>query len=177
MNEPFSQNIIFYDTEFTHLDARTGELLSLALVKLNGEELYIEFDYQGEVHPWVREHVLPTLMSEKKYSKEEAKKVIREFIGENKPYLVAYVNQFDSVFWYDLFGSPQEHPVFWIPIDFAAMLFATGLDPTSMGKEKFLDSIGIDKSIFSLHNALDDAKLLRLVYKKYFGLQSAAGVV
>lgn len=177
MNDPFSQNIIFYDTEFTHLDARTGELLSLALVKLNGEELYIEFDYHGEVHPWVKEHVLPTLTSEKKYTKEEAKEAIWGFIGEGKPYLVAYVNQFDSIFWYDLFASPQDHPVFWIPIDFASMLFATGLDPASMGKDKFLDSMGIDKSMFSVHNALDDAKLLRLVYKKYFSLHQKDDMV
>ncbi|MBD3311742.1 MAG: hypothetical protein GF349_04620 [Candidatus Magasanikbacteria bacterium] len=168
---PYSNNIIFYDAEFTHLDCRVGELLSIGLVKPTGEELYIEFDYKGPVHPWVEKNVLPVL-NKKKISKKEAAEKIIKFIGSNrkkidKPYLMAYVNQFDSVFWYDLFESAKDHPVYWIPIDFASMLFASGYSPNSMGKKSFFEELGIDKEKYNGHNALEDAKLLQQVYIKF----------
>ncbi|HAZ28525.1 MAG TPA: hypothetical protein DCY48_01980 [Candidatus Magasanikbacteria bacterium] len=167
---PFSPDIIFFDTEFSDLDTRTGSLLSLGMVKPNGKELYIEFEHDGQVHPWVEKHVLPTL-TQQKISHETAQGMIRRFIGTNKkkkPYLMAYVNQFDAIFWYQLFGSPQHHPAFWIPIDFASILFAHGIDPNSMGKQRFFDWLGVDKKGFTLHNALDDARLLKVTYEKFW---------
>ncbi len=165
----YSDNVIFYDGEFTDLDPTAGELLSIGLVKNSGEELYMEFDWQGPTHPWVEKNVLPYLKG-KKISAEQGREKIWKFIGyhreKEKPYLVAYVNQFDSIFWYKLFGSAKDHPVFWIPIDFASILFAFGLSPDSMGKKRFFDQLEIDKSEFKEHNALDDAKLLRLTYGK-----------
>lgn len=163
MKALYSDNLVFFDTEFTDLNCRTGELLSIGLIKQSGEELYLELEYDGPVHPWVEKNVLPTLTG-KKISKEKAVVQLREFIGEGSPYLVAYVNQFDAVFWYDLFGSPKEHPCFWIPIDFASILFAHGYDPNSMGKDSFFEELGLDKSSYNLHNALDDARMLRDVY-------------
>jgi len=169
MPHMYSENIIFFDTEFTDLNARTGELLSLGMISFDGErELYLEFDYDGPVHPWVEKNVFPTLTEEKKYSKKDAEKKIREFVGDSKPYLMAYVNQFDSVFWYDLMGSPKDqNPVYWIPIDFASVLFATGFDPNSMAHHAFFDELGIDKSTYKLHNALEDARMLRDVYMAF----------
>lgn len=164
--KPFSHNIIFFDTEFSDLNIRTGELLSIGMVKEgSGEELYLEFDYTGPMHPWVTQNVLPILTAEKKYSKLEAREKLREFVGAGEPYLMAYVNQFDAVFWYDLFGSPKDHPAFWIPLDFASILFAHGYDPNSMGKDSFFSDLGIDKAQFKLHNALDDARMLKQVYE------------
>lgn len=169
MTSPHSENIIFMDTEFTDLNARTGELISVGLVKMTGEELYLEIEYKNPPHPWVTEHVLPYLTGEM-VSVGVAQSKIRKFIGEegSKPYLVAYVNQFDSIFWYDLFGSAQDHPAFWIPIDFASILFGFGYAPDSMGHHAFFSELGIDKSAYKEHNALDDARLLRDVYKKFF---------
>ncbi len=164
------RSIIFFDTEFTYLDARKGELLSLGLVKDSGEELYIEFDQppHDRMDPWVIEHVLPSLAGNS-ISKEDAKVKIREFVGTDRPYLMAYVNQFDSIYWYDLFSDPQKHPAFWIPIDFASILFAHGFDPESMGKQEFFDRIGVAKTDYATrgHNAIEDARLLREVYHKF----------
>lgn len=164
---PFSDNIIFIDTEFTDLDVTKGELLSIGMVKYTVEELYLELEYEGEVHPWVKDRVLPNLKGTK-VSKEEAKKALKAFIGDSEPYLVAYVNQFDAIYWYKLFGSPKEHPAHWIPIDFAAILFGYGFDPASFNKDSFFDMLGIDRSKYPLHNALGDAKLLADVYKSFF---------
>lgn len=166
---PFSTNLIFYDTEFSDLNHRTGELLSLGLVKYTGEELYLELDYSGPLHPWVQENVIPNLTGNK-VSREEARRQIIEFVGTEEPYLMAYVNQFDSMYWYDLFGSPTEHPVYWIPIDFASILFAHGYAPNSLGHHSFFKALGIDKSQYREHNALQDARLLREVYLALKGI-------
>lgn len=164
--KPFSENIIFFDTEFTFLDPEKGELLSIGLVKNTGEELYLELEYSGDAHPWVKEKVLPYLTGHK-VSKNEAIAQLKAFIGDSKPFLMAYVNQFDAIFWYKLFGDPKNHPAFWIPIDFASILFGHGLDPWSLNREAFFKDLGIDKTKFQLHNALEDAKMLREIYKKF----------
>ncbi len=166
MAKTFSDNIIFYDAEFTSLNLRGGELLSIALVKPTGEELYLELDYTAPLDPWVEKNVIPTLNQEK-ISRAEARNKITVFIGEEHPYIVAYVNQFDSVFWYDLFESPKEHPVFWVPIDFATILFANGYDPVSLNKQRFFDELGLNREDYGKHNALDDARLLKDVYLKF----------
>ncbi len=166
------KQIIFFDTEFTYLDARKGELLSIGMVKETGEELYFEFEQppQDRMDPWVIEHVLPSLTGKNVLSKEAAREKLREFVGTEKPYLMAYVNQFDAIYWYDLFSDPQKHPAFWIPLDFASVLFAHGFDPGSMGKQEFFDRIGVTKTDYETrgHNALEDAQLLKEVYYKFF---------
>ncbi len=165
--KPYSENIIFLDTEFSDLNPKIGELLSIGLIKYTGEELYLELEQTGPIHPWVQEKVLPYL-SQKKIPKEEACKEIRTFIGDTEPYLVAYVNQFDAIYWYELFGSPKEHPAYWIPIDFASILFGLGYSPNSMGKHDFFKQLGIEKENYQEHNALTDAKLLRETYFKFY---------
>lgn len=170
--KPFSKNIIFVDTEFSTLDPYKGEILSIGLVKMNGEELYLELEYKGEVSDWVKEHVLPLFRSQK-VSREEAKKRIREFVGKKKPYPLAYVDAFDSVYLYKLFNE-EENPFFWIPIDFASVLFGLGINPSSFNdkKEEFCKKNGIDICGYKQHNALDDAKLLRDIYLKLLGEKS-----
>jgi len=162
----FTDNIIYFDTEFTHLDMRVGELLSIGMIKPTGEELYIELDYKGDEHPWVKDKVLPYLSGDK-ISHKEAQKELSDFVGPNRPHLLAYVNQFDSLFWYDLFEDPKRHPAHWIPIDFASILFANGFDPESMRHDSFFEKLGIDRSTFNHHNALDDAKLLKMTYEAF----------
>ena len=74
-----------------------------------------------------------------KIKKEDARIKLWEFIGKRKtkPYLMSYVNQFDAIYWYQLFEDPKEHPAFWIPLDFASILFACGRDPEDMRKDSF----------------------------------------
>ena len=135
----------------------------------DGSELYLELEYDpSTVEPWVAKRVIP-LLAEKKYSPAAARKVITEFMGEakkekDKPFLISYVNQFDAIYWYKLFGSPKDHPAFWIPLDFASILFAHGYPPNSLGHHKFYKELGIDKNKYREHNALEDARLLRDVY-------------
>jgi len=165
----FFDNIIFFDTEFSNIDSEIGELMSIGLVKPNGEELYLELEYdESTIHPWVDEHVLPYLTGNKT-PKEEAIEKIWDFVGREgeKPFLMAYVNQFDSIYWYRLFSDPKGHPVFWIPIDFASILFGFGFNPDIMREEDFYKWLDIDTTKYNKHNALDDAKKLKEVYEKF----------
>lgn len=171
MLTPYSQNIIFFDTEFSSLDFLRGEILSLAFVKMNGEELYLELEFEGDADEWPRENILPNLSGDK-VSRERAKELVENFIGEDKPYVVAYVNQFDMMYFYKLFGLENFNEKFeWIPIDFASILFGQGIDPEVLveREQSFFDKMQIDLSEYDQHNALDDARLLRKVYMKLMG--------
>jgi DNA polymerase III epsilon subunit-like protein len=165
--DPYSENLVFMDTEFSSLNPYKGEILSIGLIKLDGQELYLELEHEGEVDPWVEKNILPHL-KEEKVGREVARKEIKKFVGSERPYLLAYVNQFDAIYWYKLFGI-ENHPAHWIPLDFASMLFALGLDPEGYyheDKSNFFEEIGVDHTKYRKHNALDDAKLLKEVYLK-----------
>lgn len=169
--KPYSKNIIFLDTEFSSMDPYKGEILSIGLVKLDGQELYMELEYNGQVDDWVKENIVPTL-KEKKYPKDKVIQKINNFVGKNKPYIIAYVNQYDVIYTHKLFGKGKE-PFFWLPVDFASILFGIGIDPESYfpeDKKNFFKRIGIDASKYKTHNALDDARLLRDVYLKMSAL-------
>jgi len=74
MIKPYSQNLIFFDTEFSSLDLDRGEILSLGFVKMNREALYLEVDFKREVDKWPKENILPNLGIKKVTSEEAAKK-------------------------------------------------------------------------------------------------------
>ena len=170
MFKPASNNLVFFDTEFSSNQPEEGEILSLAMIKMNGEELYLELEYEGEVHPWVKSNILPFLTGHK-VNKEEAKKQIIEFIGNEKPYLLTYVNQFDFVYLMKILDYHQS-PFQSVPLDFASIMFAMGINPDEYKQRlnhKFIKELGIDVSKYKLHHALDDAKLLRDVYLKLVG--------
>ena len=166
MFKPFSDNLIFFDTEFSSLDPMRGELLSIGMVKMNDEELYFELDHQGEVDDWQKENILPSL-TEEKVSQEEATKMINEFVGEAKPYVISYVHQFDMPFFYKLIPQDKS-PFHWLPIDFASVLFAIGIDPEIMarGRKELYKKLELDYTKYQSHHALDDARLLKETYLK-----------
>ena len=162
------KELIFLDTEFSSLDPYKGEILSIGLVKENGDELYLELEFEGDVDEWVKTNILPDL-TQKKVSREEAKKQIKQFVGDTKPFIVAYVNQFDVIYLYKLFGTKDLNDIFfWIPIDYASILFTKIDDPEGYFKnqKEFVSKLGINPNAYTQHNALDDAKLLREVYFK-----------
>lgn len=164
---PYSNNIVFFDTEFSSLDPYKGEILSLGLIDVAGKELYLELEFDGEVDLWVKKNILPTLKGPK-VSRETAIGKIKEFVGQTCPYFVSYVNQYDTLYLYKLF-SGIERPFHWLPIDFASILFSMGINPEAyypQDKENFFKEIDIDASKYRQHHALDDAKLLREVYSK-----------
>ncbi|MFC1608668.1 3'-5' exoribonuclease domain-containing protein [Patescibacteria group bacterium] len=172
MKKPFSENLIFVDTEFTSLDPHEGEILSIGLVKMNGEELYLELEYDGEVDEWVKENVFPSLNQEK-IKREDVIDEIRAFVGKKRPRVVAYVDNFDVVYLCKLLGTENFQEMFyWIPVDFSSILFAHGVSPDSISSQgrdyEFLDKLGVEAEKYNQHNALDDAKFLREVYLKFF---------
>ena len=94
---------------------------------MNGDGLYLELEYDGPADPWVVENIIPSLTAVK-VSRKQAIEKVKEFVGNTKPYIMAYVNQYDVIYTYKLFGN-VEKPFFWIPIDFGSILFGYGIDP------------------------------------------------
>jgi len=170
MLEPYEKkNIIFIDTEFSDLDPYKGELLSIGIVKLSGEELYIEFDYDGESNDWVKKNIIPTLTGEK-LSREQSAVRIKEFLGDTQPFAVCFVDNYDVIYLTKLFGVGNL-PFRWVTIDFATILFTIGINPVKFqldnsGARSFYKKLGIDMKNYRQHHALDDAKLLRDVWMK-----------
>ncbi len=160
-------NLIFIDTEFTSLEPATGQILSLAMIKLTGEELYLELEYDGVVDPWVKRHILPTLTNPK-VTVHEACRQIRDFLGPKMPFAVAYVDNYDSLYFVKMFGAGKL-PFKWMTIDFSSILFANGINPTKLlatesGAKTFYKSLGIDVTKYQQHYALDDARMIRDVW-------------
>ncbi|MFA5248125.1 MAG: hypothetical protein WC415_02665 [Patescibacteria group bacterium] len=169
----FSDNVIFYDSEFSSLNPKIGELLSVGMVKPNGEELYFELESSGEVDPWVTEHVMPFLKGEK-ISKTEAIEKMKKFAGSTTPFLVSYVSGYDLVYLKKILGHDKDGMFNWRPIDIASMCFALGANPGTFGdgdKSGLFDKLGIDWKKYRDHHALDDAKLLREFYLKFFEIK------
>lgn len=165
--KPFSDDVVFFDAEFTGHDIVHDQLMSVGMVSLDGQqEMYFELEYDEEhVSAWVRENVVPYLSGEK-ITHKQARERIRDFCGSSEPHLIATVNQYDMVFWHKLFAGEKE-PIHSIPIDFASMLFAIGLTPAREvdgEKRNFYAQFGIDVDLYKMHNALDDAKLMRELY-------------
>jgi hypothetical protein len=161
---PFTDNLIFFDTEFSSLEYEGSTLLSFGAVKMNGAELYCEIEISegAVVSDWVREHVLP-LLTGQKISMNDARQKITDFIGNDNPFLVTYVYKYDAYHWYKLFGS-NDGITHRIILDVASMLFAVGTNPEDMSadsRDGFLRKLGIDGSAYPKHNALSDAKILR----------------
>ncbi len=170
MLEPYEKrNIIFIDTEFSDLDPYKGEILSVGIVKLSGEELYLELEYNGESSEWVAKHILPSL-KEPKVSREVAEIKIREFLGDTLPFAVGFVDNYDVIYLTKILGAGKL-PFRWMTIDLASILFAIGVNPVkfqldSAGARSFYRKLGIDMKKYRQHHALDDAKLLRDVWIK-----------
>jgi DNA polymerase III epsilon subunit-like protein len=173
--QPFSRDIVFFDAEFTGHDILRDQLMSVGMISLDGQrEMYFELVYDPmHVSDWVRENVEPHL-NESKISDVEARERIRHFCGSHEPHLVATVNHYDMAFWHKLFGEEKE-PIHHIPIDFASMLFAVGLTPAREidgEKKKFYAQFGIDLDQYQMHNALDDARLMRELYIRLSGYKN-----
>lgn len=170
MLEPFEkENIVFIDTEFTDLDPYKGEILSIGVVKVTGEEFYVELENEYESSDWVTKNIIPSL-KEKKYPKEVAVAKLEKFLGKSMPYAIGFVDNYDAIYLTKLFGAGNL-PFRWMTIDFASILFAIGVNPVkyqldSSGAKSFYRKLGIDMKKYRNHHALDDAKLLRDVWLK-----------
>lgn len=161
---PVSSNVVYYDTEFSDLNPYSGELLSVGMVKPSGDELYIEIEHAGSVSKWAAEHVVPQLTS-RKHSRDEAKNMIRSFLGNERPYLVGYINQYDDVYLTKLFWG-EDKPYHWVPLDVATLLFALGIDPIG----DVYEILGLGSWDHEEHHALFDAKWVKAVYERLLEL-------
>ena len=168
---PFSTDVVFFDTEFTSLDPYSGELLSFGAVKPNGQECYVEIENNGPIDDWVRDNILPTLVQEK-LPRNVATAQISEFIGPNKPFGVAFVDNYDTIYSNKLF-SYEKLPFDWMTVDFSTVLFTLGYNPRlflpqTQGSNEFYTTLGIEFQKFHQHHALEDARLLKEVWMKFF---------
>lgn len=170
MLEPYeSQNLIFIDTEFTSLDPYVGELLSVGIVKLSGEELYLELECDAEPLPWVKKNIIP-MLKQSKVSRELVVQHINDFLGDTNPFAIAFVDNYDVMYLTKLFGAGNL-PFRWMTIDLTSILFAIGINPVKFmpgetGATKYYRKLGIELQKYRNHHALDDAKLLRDVWLK-----------
>lgn len=165
--KPFTTNIVFFDTEFSGNNLFVDEILSIGMVKMDGNELYLETDTKVLTSDWVKTNVNPYLNG-KKSNKQETVKSISNFLGNSMPYLLSYRSLFDMAYLYKIFEF-HNAPFQEFPLDFTSFLFSMGLDPKSYSgdnKLEFCKSLGIDITNYKIHNALDDAKLLREIYLK-----------
>lgn len=83
----------FLDTEY---NGWGGELLSLALVPDDGEELYLTLDWRDPLEQWVERHVLPyldsvpeSLVSPRMSRADAARTVAHYLAGDSEPLIVA----------------------------------------------------------------------------------------
>ena len=114
--QPYEKtNLIFIDTEFTSLDPSMGEILSIGIVKLSGESIYLELETEASPSVWVTKHILPTLTAPK-VSKKEAIREVRRFLGRKKPFAIAYVDNYDALYAVKLFGEGEKLPFKWLQI-------------------------------------------------------------
>jgi len=166
---PFSDDVVFFDAEFTGLNAFSDDLISVGMISYDGQkELYFELPYDdAKLSDWTREHVVPYLTGDT-ITHDQAREAITRFCGNTKPHLIATANRRDMAFFQVLFEGLEE-PIHRIPIDFATILFSMGLNPARTiddQKEKFYKSFGIDLADYEMHNALEDTRLMRDLYTK-----------
>lgn len=163
--KPFTTNLVFFDAEFTTLNPYEGEIMSLGMV-FNDKELYLELEYEGDTTDWVKKYVEPHLTGQK-ITRQQAFEQMKKFLGDTKPYLISYVNQYDVIFLHKLLDQ-YEYVPYWLPIDFSTILFSLGYDPEVLrhNDENFLAEFDIDITKYKRHNALEDARLLKDIYEK-----------
>lgn len=129
------------DTEF--IDTPTcSALISLAIVAEDDRELYFEFEYpQGEITPWLRQHVVPHL-GQPHVTFPTAAKQIEPFIGHQKPEFWCYYGAYDWYWFCRLWGGFMLMPPTWPHLFNDLAHLQQGVPPMA-GAE---------------HNALNDAK-------------------
>lgn len=155
------------DGEFCRLSSDGIKFLSIAFISDKGDKLYMEIEQEKvDIDPWVTENVLP-LLQEEKVTGEEAKIQIKKFVeknyGDEKPVVVADVNQFDWMGICGLFGV-WDIPFFYIPLDFSTVLYTKGID-IDADRNILLHKWGLANKTYRKHHALDDAEQLYVMWR------------
>lgn len=173
---------LFLDTEFTGLHQATT-LISLGIVSASGAAFYAEFvDYDaGQLDAWLRDNVIARTHWLRDGGCaapfDRCVDARREVLGDRTAVAEAlrdWLGQFETIeFWGDclaydwvlfaeLFGGSQHLPagVSYMPGDLVTLLRLNGYDPDVSR----LALAGIEPADGVVHNALFDAKVLRLCF-------------
>lgn len=103
----------WFDTEFIE-DGKTIDLISIGLVREDGEELYLENEEcdLSRASDWVRANVLPHLHGGLRSRRRHIADFVKEFAGE-KPEFWGYYADYDWVVLCQLFGTMMDLPKGW----------------------------------------------------------------
>lgn len=164
----------FLDTEFIEYPC-TIDLISIGIVAEDGREFYAvsnQFDMR-KASQWVKDNVIANLDrpnphavsisglgrvivhdKEAWYTKDEIRKGILEFIGQDKPSFWGYYADYDWVVFCWLFGTMME-----LPKGFPKYCNDIKQLCNSLGNPQLPKMEGVD------HNALDDAKHHKKCYE------------
>ena len=177
---------IFFDTEFTGLHQNTT-IISIGLISDCGKTFYAEFaDYdRDQVDDWLRENVITNLYLQKfdvlrdyqpdsenvlmcgdtEQVSRTLKQWLHQFITDSETKIEMWSDclSYDWVLFQSLFGNAFDVPewIYYIPFDICTLFKMKGIDP-DISREKF--ALGDNYSVISKHNALWDAKIIKLCY-------------
>lgn len=144
---------IWFDTEFID-DGKTIDLISIGLVREDGQELYLESSEcdLSRASDWVNANVLPHLHGGPRHSRSHIAKIVRDFAGDS-PEFWAYFADYDWVALCQLYGTMMQLPEAWpkFCLDLKQTAYLAG-DPSLQRPE------GGD------HDALADARWNRRIW-------------
>lgn len=159
---------IFFDTEFIE-DGRTIDLLSIGMVREDGETYYAETmsawclkkfgrNWNSKVDPWLLENVAPHLEGTSEKSNTQIGLEIISFVGLN-PEFWAYYADYDWVALCQLYGRMIDLPMGW---PMYCRDFKQAHDMRNAG----LPMLMHEEEIYGPeHNALSDAKWLKAAWE------------
>lgn len=138
----------FIDCEF---NGSHGELISMAIVSEDGQRVFYEVVTHNTPNDWVRENVVP-ILNKPAVSKEVFKERLKKYL-ECLPRLTLIADHVADLFYFSQQITGAEG---WMMIEYP---FELVFDPAISAKKSTL-----------LHNALEDAKALRLSWLTVNGL-------
>lgn len=147
----------FIDTEFSERGNKYPiELISIGIISEDGREFYAhsaEYD-AANCNDWVKENVLKYLQNKLPMNLYSIKESIKTFIGNDKPEFWGYYSDYDWVVFCQIFGTMID-----LPKNFP--MYCNDL-------KQLCKSVGnpqLPKQISGEHNALNDAKWNKKIYK------------
>ena len=177
---------IYFDTEFTGLHKNTT-LISIGMIAENGQSFYAELiDYdKSQCDDWIRKNIISELLHDNNeiwkegvadvqlYGMKvdvafELKKWLRQF---STIQFVSDVSHYDFVLLIDLFGGAFDLPYnvcascHDINQDIASYLNISEAEAFDENREEILKRAGITIPDGMKHNALYDAKVIKLLYE------------
>lgn len=178
---------IFFDTEFTGLHKNTT-LISIGLVDENNRTFYAEFtDYdESQCDDWIKRNVIDNLWKTKKGlcsgindndtdrtyawgTKSDIQKSLEKWLSKyDVVELVSDVCHYDMVLFIDIFGGAFDIPKNVNPAchdinqDIVEYFNISEIEAFDKSREDIIKSYHIDGN---KHNALYDAKVIKVIYE------------